>query len=66
MTKKKYVVDEVRDGRYVRAWWNTQRELIVQVWNAATPDGEPAGDWAMPGMLGEVACIEQAMLQTPA
>jgi len=66
--KPKYVFDGVRGDRYVRAWKEGRgkaQEIIVQVWNKTTPEGEPDGDWGMPAFLGPVACMEQAMVQTP-
>jgi hypothetical protein len=50
-------------GAFVRAW-KERREWVVQVWLGETPDGEPKGDWEMPGVLGLDAAIRQAVLQT--
>lgn len=60
----KYIVNEVRDGRFVRAWTEGRSTVNVQVWSGDKPEGEPAGDWAMPRVLGIINCIEQAMRQT--
>lgn len=52
---------------YVRAWKEGKgrdREIAVQVWNSGKPEGEPEGDWGMPGILPVTAAIEQAILQT--
>lgn len=60
----KYLFDGVRDGCYVRAW-KVRREIVVQVWRKKeSPDGEPDGDWVMPGILGPECAIAQAVLQT--
>jgi len=67
MTDKKiksFVVDELRDGRYVRAT-KTRESIDIQIWNSGTPVGDPDGDWAMPKILGVEISIEQALLQTP-
>lgn len=48
---------------YVRAW-KERREIVVQVWNGEKPDGDPAGDWSMPGVLGLEAAIAQGVIQT--
>jgi hypothetical protein len=61
---KKLLVDEVRGGRYVRAWKEGRSDLVVQVWKGSKPDGEPSGDWAMPAVLGLEAAVAQAVLQT--
>ena len=65
--KPKYLWDGVwgKTGRYVRAWKVGRSEIAVDVWNGDKPEGEPAGDWAMPRVLGLSSCIEQALLQTP-
>lgn len=59
----KLLKDGVIDGRYVRAW-KEKGEWVVQVWKGDKPEGEPAGDWAMPGVLGLEAAVAQAMVQT--
>lgn len=66
MIKKRLLVDEVRGGRYVRCWKEGRGhgEYMVQVWNGGKPEGEPDGDWVMPGALGISACVDQAILQT--
>jgi len=77
--KPNYVHDGVRlfqqQGQpdrkdYVRAWQEGRgrnADIIVQVWvGKDKPEGEPEGDWAMPGVLGIPACIAQAVVQTPA
>ena len=70
-TKRKYAHDGVYEynGRksYVRAWKEgrgRQQEIMVQVWINGNPDGEPQGDWAMPGIIGLEGAIEQSILQT--
>ena len=66
--RKRYLLDGMREGRYVRAWKEGRGhrgEVMVQVWNSGKPEGEPDGDWAMPGILPVGACISQAILQTP-
>ena len=64
MAKKiKYLYDGVRGGYYVRAW-KEGREIAVQVWVNTEPEGEPNGDWAMPGIIGVEASIAQAIFQT--
>jgi len=60
----KCLVNEVRDGHFIRAWKEGRQEIVVQVWEGTEPTGEPAGDWAMPALLGVTACIAQAILQT--
>lgn len=63
--KPKYIFDGIRDGVYVRAWKEGRGhgEIVVQVWKSGKPDGEPDGDWGMPGIIGDAA-IDQAVLQT--
>lgn len=66
MSKKqpRYILDGVQDGHYVRAF-KERREIVVQVWlNKTRPEGEPDGDWCMPGVLGITAAVGQAVLQT--
>lgn len=70
MTTKKprYLVNGSIGGRFVRAWSEgrgREAEIIVQIWNSGKPEGEPDGDWAMPKLLGETACVNQALAQTP-
>lgn len=68
MGKKRYLVDEVQDGRYVRAWKEGRgrnQEVVVQIWNSGKPEGDPDGEWGMPGILGVPACVSQALKQTP-
>lgn len=65
--RKKYLLDGIHEGRYVRAWKEGRGhgEFIVQVWNGKSPEGEADGDWAMPGILGLDGSVSQAVLQTP-
>lgn len=52
---------------WIRAWREGRgrnSEIIVQVWNGSAPDGEPVGDWAMPGVLPLNAAIEQSIIQS--
>ena len=68
MSKKRYQFDGLRDGRWVSAWKEGRgrnAEVIVQIWNGGSVEGEPDGDWAMPGILPVDVAIEQAILQTP-
>lgn len=65
--KPKYLHDGARDGIYVRAWSEGRgrdKEIVVQVWWKPKPEGEPDGDWGMPGSLPVAAAVEQAILQT--
>lgn len=62
--KTKFLVDEVRGKFYVRAWKDDRTTIAVQVWHGKKADGEPAGDWGMPAILGLDACVAQALLQT--
>lgn len=67
MPKRKYLVNELRGGRWVRAWAEGRgrnKEFSIQVWNCGKPEGDPDGDWGMPGVLGLSASIDQALLQT--
>lgn len=64
----KYMSDGVwaDTGHYVRVW-KERREYVVQVWiDKTTPDGEPDGDWSMPGVLGLSTAVAQSILQTKA
>ena len=64
MTKKiKYLIDGVRDGKYIRAW-KEKRDYAVQVWLNGECEGKPDGDWGMPGVLGLETSVGQAVLQT--
>ena len=64
--KPHLLVDEVQDGRHVRAWKEGRGhgEYMVQVWNSGKPEGEPDGDWAMPGIIGLDGAVSQSLLQT--
>ena len=78
MPKKiRYVFDGVRVHRredeadrsdYVRAWSEGKgrnKETAVQVWKGKIkPEGDPDGDWAMPGVLSVDTAIAQAVVQT--
>ena len=63
MSKPKLLFDGIENKHYVRAW-KEGRDFAVQVWKGKKPEGEPAGDWLMPGVLGLDVCIAQAILQT--
>lgn len=65
MAKKiKYLHDGPYQTHYVRAW-KERREWCIQVWfNKTAPEGEPEGDWEMPGMFPMDAAIEQSILNT--
>lgn len=65
--KRKYLQDGVYHGFYVRAWREGRgrnSEIMVQVWLTQSSEGEPAGDWAMPGVLPLAAAMDQAILNT--
>lgn len=64
--RQRYLIDGLHEGRYVRAWKEGRGhgEYIVQVWNGRSTEGEPDGDWVMPGILGLSASVSQAILQT--
>lgn len=67
--KQQYVVDGPHGDAYVRAWSQGKgrnREICVQVWLHGKMEGDPQGDWAMPGVLGYEAAIAQAIIQTKA
>jgi DNA (cytosine-5)-methyltransferase 1 len=67
LAKQKYLIDNVRDGRYVRAWKEgkgRQAEIVVQIWNGETPEGEPDADLGLPAILGVETAVAQAMAQT--
>lgn len=61
----KVLVNGVRDGCFVKCW-KDKREIVVQVWLSGKAEGEPDGDWAMPGVIGLDAAIDQSILQTRA
>jgi hypothetical protein len=68
MPKKiRYLVDGLREGRWIKLWKEGRGhgEYMVQIWNSGKPEGEPDGDWAMPGIIGAVGAMETAVLQTP-
>lgn len=67
MSKKepKLLVDRVIGRQYVRAFREGRTSIVVQVWNTRGPYGEPAGDWAMPAVLGVEVAVKQAIIQTP-
>jgi hypothetical protein len=62
-TRKRLLVDEVRNGRFIRAW-KERGEIVVQVWDGDKPEGESEHEWGMPGVLGLEACVDQAILQS--
>lgn len=66
----KYLMNETRykthHGIVFVRMWKQRRDFNVQVWLSGTPEGEPDGDWEMPGVLGPTTCMEQAILQTDA
>lgn len=59
----KILINENYEGRWVKCW-KEKREWVVQIWNSGEPKGEPDGDWAMPGIIGMTAAIDQAIRQT--
>lgn len=61
--KPKILVDACRGDHYVRCW-RENRRWVVQVWKGDKADGDPAGDWEMPGQFPMEAAIAQAVLQT--
>ena len=67
-TKIRYQFDGKYNAHYIRAWKEGRgrnSEIMVQVWFAKDkPEGEPDGDWAMPGVLPISAAIAQAVLNT--
>lgn len=65
--RKRYLLDGVRGDRYIRAWKEGRGhgEIVVQIWNKPTPEGQPDGDWGMPGILGAILAVDQAIAQTP-
>lgn len=61
--KIRYLTNGVHaKGCYIKAW-KERRDMIVQVWWSGKAEGEPDGDWLMPGIFG-MANIDQAILQT--
>lgn len=64
--KRKYLRDEARDGIYVRAWKEGRGhgEYMVQVWWKPNCEGEPDGDWVMPGIVGLEGAVAQSILNT--
>lgn len=66
--KPRYVYDQAVKQHYVRAWQEGRgrnADIVVQVWlHKDKPEGEPEGDWAMPGVLGYPAAVAQAIAQT--
>lgn len=66
--KPKILIDGMFEGRYVKAWKEVRgrnAEIVVQIWNKENCEGEPDGDWGMPGVLGLSSSISTAMSQTP-
>lgn len=66
MGKKKPQTGVVR-GRYYEATKEGRgrdAEIAVQVWKGDKKEGEPVGDWGMPGILPMHAAIDQAVLNT--
>lgn len=75
-TKKRYVYDGsylVDEGEkkgqtvYVRSWREGKgrnAEIIVQVWLSGKPEGDPDGDWGIPGVFGLEGAVAQAVIQT--
>lgn len=62
--KIKYLVNEVRGDKFVRAWVDGRQGYAVQVWLNGTGEGEPDGDWLMPKVFGLETSIAQSVLQT--
>jgi|SRR3990167_143954 len=62
--KPRYLVNEIREGRYVRAWKVGRDEIAVDIWNGPTPDGEAPHSWGMPSVLGVEGSVAQAMVQS--
>lgn len=64
--RRKYLRDDMHNGIYVRAWKEGRGhgEYMVQVWWKPKPEGDPDGDWAMPGEVGLPAAVEQAIINT--
>ncbi len=69
MAKIKYLHNGVysfppTQTHFVKAW-KEKRQWVIQVWfNKSTPEGEPQGDWEMPGVFPMIAAIEQSILNT--
>lgn len=63
MAKIKYQMDGIHNGAYVRAW-REKRQWAVQVWTSGKPEGDPDGDWVMPGVFSLMAAVEQSILQS--
>lgn len=64
---QRLAVNEKRGDVYVKAWKEGRgrnAEVMVQVWKSGKPEGEPDGDWAMPGVLPVDVAVSQALLQT--
>lgn len=60
----KYLHNGVYQTHFIRAW-KEKREWAIQVWlDKAAPEGEPQGDWEMPGAFPTIAAIEQSILNT--
>lgn len=67
MSKKRFLFDAQREDCYVRAWKEGRgrnAEVLVHVWLSEKPVGDPDGDWAMPGVLGVEASIDQSVINT--
>lgn len=65
--KIRYAFDGVYKGVYVKAWAEGRgrnKEVMVQVWKSGKAEGEPEGDWVMPGCLPTTVAMDQAILQT--
>ena len=65
--KPKYLWNMLHNEVFVRAWGEgrgRQREIAIQVWLSGKPEGEPDGDWGMPGILPLDAAIDQAIINT--
>ena len=65
--KPKYLWNAPHAGCFVRAWAESRgrnKEYAIQVWMSGKPEGEPDGDWGMPGFLPLDAAIDQAILNT--
>lgn len=57
----------VSRGRYYEAHTEGRgrdREHVVKVWKTNKKEGEPSGDWGMPGILPLDAAVDQAVLNT--
>lgn len=60
------LVDEIRDGRYVRVWkeGHSRGHYLILIWETDKPEGRPKWEWSMPSIAGLDKSVTKALYQS--